>query len=136
DPGSIIAAALINLHFEYRLSVPRVDADHRQTKPLELGPYTPGRRPCLDTAPYRALRFRPHKPSDRVRVGINHAFSPERSRPAHHTDRCLLQRHVQCHGAFQCCSPSLRGHMEMASCVPGELIRCAFVWHDPGITPC
>src|SRR5205085_11652611 len=22
------------------------------------------------------------------------------------------------------------------SCVPGELIPCAFVWHDPGITPC
>jgi len=20
--------------------------------------------------------------------------------------------------------------------LPGELIRCAFVWHDPGITPC
>jgi hypothetical protein len=26
--------------------------------------------------------------------------------------------------------------MEMASCVPGELIPCAFVWHDPGITSC
>jgi hypothetical protein len=26
--------------------------------------------------------------------------------------------------------------MKMASCVPGELIPCAFVWHDPGITPC
>src|ERR1700747_2673687 len=24
----------------------------------------------------------------------------------------------------------------MASCVPGELIPCAFVWRDPGITPC
>src|SRR5882724_9649393 len=24
----------------------------------------------------------------------------------------------------------------MASCVPGELIPCAFVWHDPGITLC
>jgi hypothetical protein len=24
----------------------------------------------------------------------------------------------------------------MASCIPGELIPCAFVWHDPGITPC
>src|SRR5215469_9618695 len=21
-------------------------------------------------------------------------------------------------------------------CIPGELIPCAFVWHDPGITPC
>src|SRR6516162_6490121 len=38
DPGSIIAVALIDLHFEYRLSVARVDADHRQAKPLELGP--------------------------------------------------------------------------------------------------
>jgi hypothetical protein len=26
--------------------------------------------------------------------------------------------------------------MRMASCVPGELIPCASVWHDPGITPC
>jgi hypothetical protein len=48
---------------------------------------------------------------------------------------CLLQRHVQSYVAFHCCSPSLRGHMKMASCVPGELIPCAFVWHDPGITP-
>jgi hypothetical protein len=24
----------------------------------------------------------------------------------------------------------------MASCALGELIPCAFVWHDPGITPC
>src|SRR5262249_26086116 len=58
------------------------------------------------------------------------------SSPAYHTDRCLLQRYVQSHIAFHCCSPSLRGHMRMASCVPGELIPCAFVWHDPGITPC
>src|SRR4029077_7688015 len=34
-----------------------------------------------------------------------------------------------------CCSPSCEAH-RMASCVPGELIPCAFVWHDPGITPC
>jgi hypothetical protein len=26
------------LHFEHRLGVTRVDADHRQAKPLELGP--------------------------------------------------------------------------------------------------
>jgi hypothetical protein len=30
----------------------------------------------------------------------------------------------------------LRGHMRLASYVPGELIPCAFVWLDPGITPC
>src|ERR1700745_3288146 len=58
--------------------------------------------------------------------------TPPRTTP----DRCLLQRHVQSYVAFHCCSPSLRGHMKMASCVPGELIPCAFVWHDPGITPC
>src|SRR5262249_55333233 len=38
--------------------------------------------------------------------------------------------------SIPCCSPSLRGHLRMASCVPGELIPCASVWHDPGITPC
>jgi len=26
--------------------------------------------------------------------------------------------------------------MRLASYVPGELIPCAFVWLDPGITPC
>src|SRR5262245_30865591 len=81
-------------------------------------------------------RLRPHKRSDRGRVGINYAFSHDRARPAHHTDRCLLQRYVQSHIAFHCCSPSLRGHMRIASCVPGELIPCAFVWQDPGITSC
>src|SRR5207249_10184003 len=30
-----------------------------------------------------------------------------------------------------CRSPSLQGHVSVASCVPGELIPCAFVWHDP-----
>jgi hypothetical protein len=30
----------------------------------------------------------------------------------------------------------LRGHMSMASYVHGELIPWAFVWLDPGITPC
>src|SRR6476646_5358708 len=56
-----------------------------------------------------------------------------------HTDgpaRCLLQRHVQSNIVHHCCSPSLRGHIRMASCALGELIPCAFVWHDPGITPC
>src|SRR5262249_57220742 len=61
--------------------------------------------------PYDRGRLRPHKRSDRVRVGLDYAFSHDRSRPAHHTDRCLLQRHVQSHVAFHCCSPSLRGRM-------------------------
>jgi hypothetical protein len=26
--------------------------------------------------------------------------------------------------------------MRLASSLPGELIPCAFVWLDPGITPC
>jgi hypothetical protein len=38
DAGRIIAVALIDLHFEHRFGVARVDADHRQAKPLELGP--------------------------------------------------------------------------------------------------
>jgi hypothetical protein len=32
------AVAFIDLHFEHRLGVARVDADHRKAKPLELGP--------------------------------------------------------------------------------------------------
>src|SRR6266404_8213318 len=40
----------------------------------------------------------------------------------HHTDRCLFQRHVQSDIMFHRSSPSLRGHMRMASCAPGELI--------------
>src|SRR4029450_11549881 len=53
----------------------------------------------------------------------------------HHTDRGLLQRHVQSDITLHRSSPSLRGHMRMASYVPGELIPSAFVWLDPGITP-
>jgi hypothetical protein len=36
---------------------------------------------------------------------------------------------------FHCSSPSSPGHMKLAS-IPGELIPCALVWLDPGITPC
>src|SRR6516225_9525469 len=52
------------------------------------------------------------------------------------TWRALERATVQSDIMFHRSSPSLRGHMRMASCVPGELIPCAFVWHDPGITPC
>ena len=38
DAGRIVAIALIDLHLEHRLGVTRIDADHRQTKPLKLGP--------------------------------------------------------------------------------------------------
>lgn len=38
DAGSIIAVALIDLHFEHRLGMARIDTDHRQAKSLELGP--------------------------------------------------------------------------------------------------
>jgi hypothetical protein len=37
DSGRIIAVALIDLHLEHRLGMARVDADHWQTKLLELG---------------------------------------------------------------------------------------------------
>src|SRR5262245_8428729 len=136
DAGCIVAVTLIDLHLEYRSGMARVDADHRQAKLFELGPQPRACRSCLKTDPYRAWRLRPHKRRDRGRVGINYTFSHDRARPAHHIDRCLLQRYVQSDIAFYCCSPSLRGHMRMASCVPGELIPCASVWHDPGITPC
>src|SRR5262245_63974981 len=105
DTGRIVAVTLIDLHLEHRLGMARIDTDHRQAKPLELGPQPRGRRSCLETDPYRAWRLPPHKRSDRVRVGINYAFSHDRTWPPHPTDRCLLQRHVQSHVAFHCCSP-------------------------------
>src|SRR5262249_895401 len=126
--GRIVAITLIDLHLEHRLGMARIDTDHRQAEPLELGPQPRGRRSCLQTHPYSPSPLRPPKRSDRIRVGINHAFSHDGSRPAHHTDRCLLQRHVQSDIMFHRSSPSLRGHMRMASYVPGELIPWAFVW--------
>src|SRR5260370_30633082 len=38
DAGRIVAVTLIDLHLEYRPGMARVDTDHRQAKPLELGP--------------------------------------------------------------------------------------------------
>src|SRR5262249_50318333 len=70
DTGRIVAVTLIDLHLEHRLGMARIDTDHRQAKPLELGPQPRARRSCLKTDPYRAWRFRPHKRSDRGRVGI------------------------------------------------------------------
>jgi hypothetical protein len=37
-PDSIVAVALIDLHLEHGLGMARVDADHRQAKPLKLNP--------------------------------------------------------------------------------------------------
>src|SRR5262249_24728284 len=72
--------------------------------------------------------LRAQQGSDRRRIGIDYALSHDRSRLVHHTDRCLLQRHVQSNIVHHCCSPSLRGHIKMASYVAGELIPWAFVW--------
>src|SRR5215467_2188173 len=72
DPGRIIAVTLIDLHLEYCPGMTRVDTDHRQAKLFELGPQPCGRRSCLKSDPYHSWCFRPHKRSDRVRVGINY----------------------------------------------------------------
>ena len=53
DPDSIVAVALVDLHFEHGLGMARVDADHRQAKPLELGPEPGGRRSGLEADAYR-----------------------------------------------------------------------------------
>src|SRR6266545_7735330 len=44
-------------------------------------------------------------------------------RPVHHTDRCLLQRHVQSDIVVHRRSPSLRGRMRLAPYLSGELIE-------------
>jgi hypothetical protein len=38
NPDGIVAVVLVDLHFEHGLGMARVDADHRQTKSLKLGP--------------------------------------------------------------------------------------------------
>src|SRR5215469_10038340 len=93
-PAASLRVTLIDLHLEYRLGVARVDTDHRQAKLFELGPQPCGRRSCLKADPYRSRCLRSHERSDRLRIGIDYALSRDRSRLVHHTDRCLLQRHV------------------------------------------
>src|ERR1700704_5053404 len=136
DAGRIIAVTLIDLHLKHRLGMARIDTDHRQAKSLELGPQPRGRRPCLKTDPYRARRFRPHKRSDRIRVGINYALSHDRSRPAHHTDRCLLQRHVQSNTVIHRHSPIVARPHEVGPIRFWRADSLAFVWHDFGIAAC
>ena len=62
---------------------------------------------------------------DRRQIRVDHALLHDRSCLVHHADRCLLQRHVQSNIIFHCRSPSLRGHIRLASYVPEELIPCA-----------
>src|SRR6266496_4186942 len=75
DAGRIVAVTLIDLHLEYRPGMARVDTDHRQAKLLELGPQPCGCRSCLKADPYRSWRLRSHERSDRLRLGIDYAFS-------------------------------------------------------------
>jgi len=44
------------------------------------------------------------------------------TRLIHHADRRQLQRHVQSDVMFHRSCPSLRGHMRLASSIPGKLI--------------
>src|SRR5208282_6833144 len=114
DPASIIAVALIDLHLEHRLSVSRVDADHRQAKSLELGPKPRRRRSRLKAYPNYVWSIRSHERSNRLRIGIDYTLSHHRSRRVHHADRRLLQRHVQSNIALHRSSPSLQGRMRPA----------------------
>src|SRR3974390_2609943 len=90
----------------------------------------------LEADPYRSRCLRSHKRSDRFRIRVNYALLYDRPRLIYAADRLLLQRHVQSNITFHRSSPSLPGHIKLASYVPGELIPCALVWLDPGITPC
>jgi hypothetical protein len=102
-----------------------------QTKSLELGPQPCGRWSGLKADPYRSRRLRSHERGDRLRIRVDYALLYDRSRLIHDADRRLLQRHVQSNITFHRSSPSLRGHIKLASSFPGELIPCAFVWLDP-----
>jgi hypothetical protein len=113
-----------------------IDTDYWQVKPRELGPKPSCCRSSLKADPNRTRRFRPHEPSNRFRDRIDDALSDNRSPLVHYADRRLLQRHVQSNIAFHCTSPSLLGPHEAGPSIPGELIPCALVWLDPGITPC
>jgi hypothetical protein len=87
----------------------------------------------IRTVPWRV---RSHERGDRLRIRVDQSLLHDLPRLVHHANRCLLQRYVQPNVVFHCRSPSLRGHMRLASYVPEELIPCTFVWLDPGITPC
>ena len=74
----------------------------------------------------------PLAPADRIRTRLIAEvwIFCAKARYVRHADRCLVQRHVQSDIVHHCRSPSLQGHVSVARCVPGELIPCAFVWHD------
>ena len=38
DPDSIVAVVLVDLHFEHRFGMARVDANHRQAQSVKLSP--------------------------------------------------------------------------------------------------
>src|SRR5438093_12296408 len=90
-------------------------AEEEQAKPSR-------RWSCFEPAPGDMRRMRFDEYRDRLRVGCNHPFALDLSCPINNADRRQLQRYVQSHIVFHRSSPSLRGHMRMASCVPGELI--------------
>src|SRR5215469_4665751 len=89
DTGRIIAVTLIDLHLEHRLGMARINTDHRQAKP----PETRSTAMCSSV-----LSSRPTRIFDLTNAAIAsgaESTTPSRTteaRPAHHTDRCLLQR--------------------------------------------
>src|SRR5206468_2821741 len=72
---------------------------------------------------------------DGLRVGCNHPFALDLSRPIDDTDRCQLQRYVQSDIVLHCSPASLQGPW-VRLVDSWELIARGGVWLDPGITPC
>ena len=134
DASRVVAVVLIDLHLQHRFRMPSIDTDDRQVKPRELGPKPRCGRSSLKADPNRTRCFRPHEPSNRF---------GESTTPSRTTDPFSFTTQIDvCFNDTS--SPTKYSIAPLHRCwakwvgpsIPGELIPCAFVWLDPGITPC
>ena len=137
DPDGIVAVAFVDLPLEHRLGMSRVDTDHRQTKSrlssvhshVDVGPVS---KPIRTAFGAFDVRRKPISPRDRNRprplVRPSQPGPPRRlmsastTRPVRHSIALSLSIVARPHGAGLICS--------------WRADSLAFVWLDPGITPC
>src|SRR5262249_10508373 len=135
NADGIVAIALVDLHLQCGVCVPRINADDRQSKLLELRPKPRRCRAALEADADHLRRIGSNEVGDSLGLGRDHPFPSDLTGLVDNAHRGLLQRNVQSDVVLH------RSLHDTAAAYPtapvrGELIPCACLWRRPGITPC
>src|SRR5260370_34001948 len=95
DAAGIVAVRFVDLRFEHRLHVPRLNTDHRQARFGKRAAKPLRQRPGFQSNPLEVVGGVFHRRQPRVRFAHHLHFPNDLARVIHNADAGLLDRYVQ-----------------------------------------